>query len=159
MQFFLCNWLRFGKLCDFGIWISVCVCSNFLKALWCARTVFYKDCNCVFLYVCFRFKQFCYCWVGMKCQLAFLLRGWHLRTTGYEEAGLMFKNSKLWTFYLIFYSFALLRVLKQNLADYPVRSSQPQRAASLNRFREKRKERCFEKKIRYTVRKEVALRL
>lgn len=49
--------------------------------------------------------------------------------------------------------------LKQNLADYPVRSSQPQRAASLNRFREKRKERCFEKKIRYTVRKEVALRL
>ncbi|KAL3621003.1 GATA transcription factor 24 [Castilleja foliolosa] len=43
--------------------------------------------------------------------------------------------------------------------DYPARSSQPQRAASLNRFREKRKERCFEKKIRYTVRKEVALRM
>ncbi|KAI3895841.1 hypothetical protein MKW98_025632 [Papaver atlanticum] len=39
------------------------------------------------------------------------------------------------------------------------RSSLPQRAASLNRFREKRKERCFEKKIRYTVRKEVALRM
>ncbi|KAL6012633.1 hypothetical protein ACLOJK_003122 [Asimina triloba] len=33
----------------------------------------------------------------------------------------------------------------------------PQRMASLIRFREKRKERCFEKKIRYTVRKEVAL--
>ncbi|XP_058081771.1 uncharacterized protein LOC131229773 isoform X4 [Magnolia sinica] len=33
----------------------------------------------------------------------------------------------------------------------------PQRLASLIRFREKRKERCFEKKIRYTVRKEVAL--
>ncbi|KAK4491187.1 hypothetical protein RD792_001918 [Penstemon davidsonii] len=47
----------------------------------------------------------------------------------------------------------------RNLGDYPVRSSQPQRAASLNRFREKRKERCFEKKIRYTVRKEVALRM
>ncbi|GER55576.1 GATA transcription factor [Striga asiatica] len=45
-----------------------------------------------------------------------------------------------------------------NLGDYPVRSNQPHRAASLNRFREKRKERCFEKKIRYTVRKEVALR-
>ncbi|XP_057787962.1 GATA transcription factor 24-like isoform X2 [Salvia miltiorrhiza] len=44
----------------------------------------------------------------------------------------------------------------RNLADYPGRSSQPQRAASLNRFREKRKERCFEKKIRYTVRKDVA---
>lgn len=35
---------------------------------------------------------------------------------------------------------------------------QPQRAASLNRFREKRKERCFDKKIRYNVRKEVAMR-
>ncbi|XP_051137765.1 GATA transcription factor 24-like [Andrographis paniculata] len=43
--------------------------------------------------------------------------------------------------------------------DYPVRSSQSQRAASLNRFREKRKERCYDKKIRYTVRKEVALRM
>ncbi|GFP86821.1 gata transcription factor 24 [Phtheirospermum japonicum] len=46
-----------------------------------------------------------------------------------------------------------------NVGDYPARSSQPERAASLNRFREKRKERCFEKKIRYTVRKEVALRM
>ncbi|PIN17682.1 hypothetical protein CDL12_09662 [Handroanthus impetiginosus] len=46
-----------------------------------------------------------------------------------------------------------------NLGEYPGRSSQPQRAASLNRFREKRKERCFDKKIRYTVRKEVALRM
>ncbi|KAG9440187.1 hypothetical protein H6P81_020352 [Aristolochia fimbriata] len=35
----------------------------------------------------------------------------------------------------------------------------PQRLASLLRFREKRKERCFDKKIRYTVRKEVALRM
>jgi hypothetical protein len=33
------------------------------------------------------------------------------------------------------------------------------RIASLVRFREKRKERCFEKKIRYTVRKEVAQRM
>ncbi|THU54156.1 hypothetical protein C4D60_Mb10t22050 [Musa balbisiana] len=35
----------------------------------------------------------------------------------------------------------------------------PHRVASLMRFREKRKERNFEKKIRYTVRKEVALRM
>lgn len=35
----------------------------------------------------------------------------------------------------------------------------PQRAASLSRFREKRKERCFDKKIRYGVRKEVASRM
>ncbi|CAA0806723.1 GATA transcription factor 24 [Striga hermonthica] len=47
----------------------------------------------------------------------------------------------------------------RNLGDFPAKSSHPQRAASLNRFREKRKERCFEKKIRYNVRKEVALRM
>ncbi|KAJ6691073.1 GATA TRANSCRIPTION FACTOR 28 ISOFORM X1 [Salix koriyanagi] len=33
------------------------------------------------------------------------------------------------------------------------------RIASLERFREKRKERCFEKKVRYTCRKEVAQRM
>ncbi|KAJ8572485.1 hypothetical protein K7X08_008996 [Anisodus acutangulus] len=43
--------------------------------------------------------------------------------------------------------------------DFPGRLNKPQRAASLNRFREKRKERCFDKKIRYTVRKEVAMRM
>ncbi|XP_022999961.1 GATA transcription factor 28-like isoform X1 [Cucurbita maxima] len=41
----------------------------------------------------------------------------------------------------------------------PPRLSVPQRLASLIRFREKRKERNFDKKIRYTVRKEVALRM
>ncbi|URD86053.1 gata transcription factor [Musa troglodytarum] len=40
-----------------------------------------------------------------------------------------------------------------------VRMNVPHRVASLMRFREKRKERNFEKKIRYTVRKEVALRM
>ncbi|OAY45210.1 GATA transcription factor 28 isoform X2 [Manihot esculenta] len=44
-------------------------------------------------------------------------------------------------------------------SDLPGRSIQHQRAASLHRFREKRKERCFDKKIRYNVRKEVALRM
>ncbi|KAF5462019.1 hypothetical protein F2P56_018063 [Juglans regia] len=43
--------------------------------------------------------------------------------------------------------------------EYPVKCSQPQRAASLNRFRQKRKERCFDKKVRYSVRQEVALRM
>ncbi|KAG0464557.1 hypothetical protein HPP92_020626 [Vanilla planifolia] len=38
-------------------------------------------------------------------------------------------------------------------------SNLPHRVASLMRFREKRKERNFDKKIRYTVRKEVALRM
>ncbi|KAM7470596.1 hypothetical protein LguiA_008779 [Lonicera macranthoides] len=48
---------------------------------------------------------------------------------------------------------------QRGLGEFPGRSSQPQRAASLSRFREKRKERCFDKKIRYNVRKEVALRM
>lgn len=48
--------------------------------------------------------------------------------------------------------------LFQGMNDFSGRSIQPQRAASLSRFREKRKERCFDKKIRYNVRKEVALR-
>ncbi|RWR77328.1 GATA transcription factor 24-like protein [Cinnamomum micranthum f. kanehirae] len=43
--------------------------------------------------------------------------------------------------------------------DIPQQSNIPQRVASLLRFREKRKERCYEKKIRYNVRKEVALRM
>lgn len=45
------------------------------------------------------------------------------------------------------------------IQDLPQRLNMPQRLASLTRFREKRKERNFEKKIRYTVRKEVALRM
>ncbi|KAM6543825.1 hypothetical protein CsatB_008272 [Cannabis sativa] len=45
------------------------------------------------------------------------------------------------------------------VVDAPKRSNLSRRIASLVRFREKRKERCFEKKIRYTVRKEVAQRM
>ncbi|KAM3742500.1 hypothetical protein ACB098_07G072800 [Castanea mollissima] len=48
---------------------------------------------------------------------------------------------------------------QRGMNDFSGRSIQPQRAASLSRFREKRKERCFDKKIRYNVRKEVALRM
>ncbi|KAJ3696251.1 hypothetical protein LUZ60_001628 [Juncus effusus] len=42
---------------------------------------------------------------------------------------------------------------------YNKRMNYPHRVASLMRFREKRKDRNFDKKIRYTVRKEVALRM
>ncbi|CAH9088734.1 unnamed protein product [Cuscuta europaea] len=41
----------------------------------------------------------------------------------------------------------------------PQKLNVPQRIASLIRFREKRKDRNYDKKIRYTVRKEVALRM
>ncbi|XP_044474586.1 GATA transcription factor 25-like isoform X2 [Mangifera indica] len=47
----------------------------------------------------------------------------------------------------------------EGVADLPGRCTQPQRTASLNRFRQKRKERCFDKKVRYSVRQEVALRM
>ncbi|XP_057769853.1 GATA transcription factor 28 [Salvia miltiorrhiza] len=47
----------------------------------------------------------------------------------------------------------------RGLSSTPQKFNVPQRLASLIRFREKRKERNFEKKIRYTVRKEVALRM
>ncbi|XP_048140425.1 GATA transcription factor 28 isoform X3 [Rhodamnia argentea] len=47
----------------------------------------------------------------------------------------------------------------QDLMGTPQRLNVPQRLASLIRFREKRKERNFDKKIRYAVRKEVALRM
>lgn len=46
-----------------------------------------------------------------------------------------------------------------DMMAFPARTSQPQREASLNRFRQKRKERRFDKIIRYNVRQEVALRM
>lgn len=53
-------------------------------------------------------------------------------------------------------------LLQQNikaLDDGSGKTSVSKRIASLLRFREKRKERCFDKKIRYTCRKEVAQRM
>ncbi|XP_022729170.1 GATA transcription factor 24-like isoform X2 [Durio zibethinus] len=47
----------------------------------------------------------------------------------------------------------------RGVGDVPKRSNLSRRIESLVRFREKRKERCFDKKIRYTVRKEVAQRM
>ncbi|KAF3447265.1 hypothetical protein FNV43_RR12445 [Rhamnella rubrinervis] len=47
----------------------------------------------------------------------------------------------------------------RGVGDNPKRSNLSRRIASLVRFREKKKERCFDKKIRYTVRKEVAQRM
>jgi len=54
----------------------------------------------------------------------------------------------------LYFSFQLQGLM----VDFPQRLTMPQRMASLSRFREKRKERNFDKKIRYTVRKEVAQR-
>ncbi|CAA2988334.1 GATA transcription factor 24-like [Olea europaea subsp. europaea] len=75
-----------------------------------------------------------------KVQAVLLLLGGYEVPTGIPSVGMTPQNQR-------------------GLGEYPGRLNQPQRAASLNRFREKRKERCFDKKIRYTVRKEVALRM
>lgn len=48
---------------------------------------------------------------------------------------------------------------KKGLGDFATGINIPHRAASLIRFREKKKERNYDKKIRYNVRKEVALRM
>ncbi|XP_010439027.1 PREDICTED: GATA transcription factor 25-like [Camelina sativa] len=45
------------------------------------------------------------------------------------------------------------------VVEYQSRCNLPQRAQSLDRFRKKRNARCFEKKVRYGVRQEVALRM
>ncbi|KAL3514282.1 hypothetical protein ACH5RR_026999 [Cinchona calisaya] len=47
----------------------------------------------------------------------------------------------------------------RGLMEYSGRCNDPKRVESLNRFRQKRKERCFEKKIRYNVRQEVAMKM
>ncbi|KAE8685753.1 GATA transcription factor 28 [Hibiscus syriacus] len=48
---------------------------------------------------------------------------------------------------------------QRGVLDFSRGSNQPHRAASLDRFRKKRKARCFDKKVRYGVRQEVALRM
>uniref|UniRef100_A0A1J3D5C2 GATA transcription factor 25 n=1 Tax=Noccaea caerulescens TaxID=107243 RepID=A0A1J3D5C2_NOCCA len=56
----------------------------------------------------------------------------------------------------------VMELAQQNhmpVVEYPNRCSHPQRAQSLDRFRKKRNARCFEKKVRYGVRQEVALRM
>ncbi|KAK6143661.1 hypothetical protein DH2020_024009 [Rehmannia glutinosa] len=53
----------------------------------------------------------------------------------------------------------LLQLNDKAVDDVTSQPTASRRVASLERFREKRKERCFEKKIRYTCRKEVAQRM
>ncbi|KAK4424296.1 GATA transcription factor 24 [Sesamum alatum] len=53
----------------------------------------------------------------------------------------------------------LLQLNDKAVDDVSSRPTDSRRIASLERFREKRKERCFEKKIRYTCRKEVAQKM
>ncbi|KAF8086202.1 hypothetical protein N665_0632s0022 [Sinapis alba] len=55
-----------------------------------------------------------------------------------------------------------MEIAQQNhmpVVEYQNRCSHPQRAQSLDRFRKKRNARCFENKVRYGVRQEVALRM
>ncbi|KAL1544351.1 GATA transcription factor 19-like isoform X3 [Salvia divinorum] len=53
----------------------------------------------------------------------------------------------------------LLQISNKGVDDDSSQPTVSRRTASLERFREKRKERCFDKKIRYSRRKEVAQRM
>ncbi|KAH0683802.1 hypothetical protein AABB24_008298 [Solanum stoloniferum] len=48
---------------------------------------------------------------------------------------------------------------QKDYVDHPVHCADPKRLESLIRFYEKRKKRCYEKKIRYGIRQEVAFRM
>ena len=63
-------------------------------------------------------------------------------------------NRLLFFLYILMFS----NYMSQSAGDASQGLKVSRRIASLERFREKRKERCFEKKVRYTCRKEVAQR-
>lgn len=69
-----------------------------------------------------------------------------------------FIDNRIWLMFKCKWKFIILWVLVQESMDFPTKYSQLHREASLLRFRQKRKERCFDKKVRYEVRQEVALR-
>ncbi|KAK4405135.1 GATA transcription factor 24 [Sesamum angolense] len=105
-----------------------------------------------------------------KVQAVLLLLGGYEVPTGVPTPGMTPTNHRVWTNCFNLQSLksqlssSLLSIFTIAFASTVLgrlsREVEPaQRAASLNRFREKRKERCFDKKIRYTVRKEVALRM
>ncbi|XP_055834865.1 GATA transcription factor 25-like isoform X2 [Solanum dulcamara] len=74
-----------------------------------------------------------------KVQSVFQLLGGYEYSPGTQALGLSSANQK-------------------DYVDNPVHCSDPKRLESLIRFYEKRKKRCYEKKIRYGVRQEVAFR-
>ncbi|MCD7464326.1 hypothetical protein HAX54_052514 [Datura stramonium] len=75
-----------------------------------------------------------------KVQSVFQLLGGYEYSPGTQALGLPSANQK-------------------DYVDNPVHCSDPKRLESLIRFYEKRKKRCYEKKIRYGVRQEVAFRM
>ncbi|XP_055834863.1 GATA transcription factor 25-like isoform X1 [Solanum dulcamara] len=75
-----------------------------------------------------------------KVQSVFQLLGGYEYSPGTQALGLSSANQK-------------------DYVDNPVHCSDPKRLESLIRFYEKRKKRCYEKKIRYGVRQEVAFRM
>ncbi|XP_019227814.1 PREDICTED: GATA transcription factor 25-like isoform X1 [Nicotiana attenuata] len=74
-----------------------------------------------------------------KVQSVFQLLGGYEYSQGMQTVGLASPN-------------------QEDSVDYPLLCADPKRLESLIRFREKRKRRCYGKKIRYDVRQEVAFR-
>ncbi|CAN4092322.1 unnamed protein product [Withania somnifera] len=77
---------------------------------------------------------------SQKVQSVFKLLGGYEYSPGTQALGLSSANQK-------------------DYMDNPMHCSDPKRLESLIRFYEKRKKRCYEKKIRYGVRQEVAFRM
>ncbi|XP_015170154.1 GATA transcription factor 25 [Solanum tuberosum] len=79
-------------------------------------------------------------WRILKVHSLFQLLGGYEYCPGTQALGLSSANQK-------------------DYVDHPVHCADPKRLESLIRFYEKRKKRCYEKKIRYGIRQEVAFRM
>lgn len=102
----------------------------------------------------FRFKRCFCCWEDLKYPVM------HLALNLYCNRMLGYTSIMAALLFLVFLSKIIINScpVYQVVADPSRGSKLSRRIASLVRFREKRKERCFEKKIRYSCRKEVAQR-
>ena len=110
----------------------------------------------------YRCRLYCYSWEGKRCAAvppALSLRcSRAVRTLGYSFENYFFFLDEFHHFLILNILLGFLIIICQGINDASRGSKLSRRIASLVRFREKRKERCFEKKIRYTCRKEVAQR-
>jgi len=144
----------------------------FYKKTWCLLCSSIQKCFKLYLFflwasylalicwnACNRCKLCCFFWESLRHpQLRRTLIFFSNRMPGYFLYHLhadSFEQIVCWFFlYILMFS----NYLSQSAGDASQGLKFSRRIASLERFREKRKERCFEKKVRYTCRKEVAQR-
>ncbi|KAJ6908425.1 hypothetical protein NC651_018751 [Populus alba x Populus x berolinensis] len=106
-----------------------------------------------------KYKQFCFFWESLRHPQLCQARNFCFnRMPGYF---LRHQQAALFELFAVFFLYILMlsNYMSQSAGDASQGSKLSRRVASLVRFREKRKERCFEKKVQYTCRKEVAERM